>query len=77
MSAFACQSPIPYNIGSGRLYSSEEEEQTQRESNAQVEVDKVMKLLNQLFSVETHNIQTWYTNLPESHTEYAIITSPQ
>ena len=77
MSAFVCQSPIPYNVGSGRLYSSEEEEQTQRESNAQVEVDKVVELLNQLFSVETHNIQMWNTNLPESRTEYAIITSPQ
>ena len=43
---------IPYNVGSGRLYSSEEEEQTQRESNAKVEVDKVVKSFDQLFSVK-------------------------
>ena len=43
---------IPYNVGSGRLYSSEEEEQTQRESNAKVEVDKVVKSFDQLFSEE-------------------------
>ena len=43
---------IPYNVGGGCLYSSEEEEQTQRESNAKVEVDKVVKSFNQLFSVE-------------------------
>ncbi len=43
---------IPYNVGSGRLYSSEEEEQTQRESNTQVEVDKVVKSFDQVFSVE-------------------------
>ena len=40
----------PYNVGSGRLYSSEEEEHSQREGNAQVQVDKVVKFLNQLFS---------------------------
>ena len=43
---------VPYNVGSGRLYSSEEEEQSQREGNAQVEVDKVVKSFNQLFSEE-------------------------
>ena len=43
---------IPYTVGSGRLYSSEEEEQTQRESNTQVEVDKVVKSFDQVFSVE-------------------------
>ena len=41
---------IPYNVGSGCLYSSEEQEQPQRKGNAQVEVDKVVKLLNQLLS---------------------------
>ena len=45
---------VPYNVGSGRLYSSEEEEQSQREGNAQVEVDKVVKLFNQLFSEEMY-----------------------
>ena len=47
----------PYNVGSGRLYSSEEEEQSQREGNAQVEVDKVVKSFNQLFSEEMFDRQ--------------------
>ena len=45
---------VPYNVGSGYLYSSEEEEQSQREGNAQVEVDKVVKSFNQLFSEEMY-----------------------
>ena len=45
---------IPYNVACSRLYSSEEEEQSQGEGNAQVQVDKVVKLLNQLFSTEIH-----------------------
>ena len=44
---------IPYNVACSRLYSSEEE-QSQGEGNAQVQVDKVVKLLNQLFSAEMH-----------------------
>ena len=47
----------PYNVGGGRLYSSEEEEQSQREGNAQVEVDKVVKSFNQLFSEEMFDRQ--------------------
>ena len=47
---------VPYNVGSGRLYSSEEEEQSQREGNAQVEVDKVVKSFNQLFSEEMYTL---------------------
>ena len=43
---------FPYTVASCCLYSSEEEEQSQRKGNAQVEVNKVVKLLNQLFSVE-------------------------
>ena len=43
---------FPYTVASCRLYSSEKEEQTQRQGNAKVEVDKVVKLLYQLFSVE-------------------------
>ena len=52
---------VPYNVGSGCLYSSEEEEQSQREGNAQVEVDKVVKLFNQLFSEEmfVYTNQNW------------------
>ena len=41
-----------YNIGCCCLYSSEEQEQSQGKGNAEVEVDKVVELLNQLFSVK-------------------------
>ena len=40
-----------YHIGCGCLHSSEKQEQSQGKGNAQVEVNKVMELLNQLFSV--------------------------
>ena len=43
---------MAYNIGCCCLYSSEEQEQSQGKGNAEVEVDKVVELLNQLFSVK-------------------------
>ncbi len=48
---------FPYTVASCRLYSSEKEEQTQRQGNAKVEVDKVVKLLYQLFSAEVQKVQ--------------------
>ena len=45
----------PHNIGCCCLYSSEEQEQSQGKGNAEVEVDKVVELLNQLFSVIMQN----------------------
>ena len=41
-----------YNIGCCCLYSSEEQEQSQGKGNAEVEVDKVVELLNQFLSVK-------------------------
>ena len=42
----------PHNVACCCFYSSEEQEQSQGKGNAQVEVDKVVELLNQLFPVK-------------------------
>ena len=47
---------FPYTVASCRLYSSEKEEQSQRKGNAQVEVNKVVKLLNQLVTERNVNM---------------------
>ena len=43
---------MAYNIGCCCLYSSEEQEQSQGKGNAEVEVNKVVELLNQFLSVK-------------------------
>ena len=43
---------VPYNVACCSLYSSEEQEQPQGKGNAQVEVDKIMELLNQLLPID-------------------------
>ena len=68
-----------YHIGCGCLHSSEEQKQAQGKGNAQVEVDKVMDLLYQLFPDEQktafmrhcmHKSDTSHTCQPQGQEEY-------
>ena len=45
-------SEVAYSVACSQLYSKDEHEQSQRESNTQVEVNKVVEFSKQIFSVE-------------------------
>ena len=56
-------STVSYNVACCSLYSSEEQEQSQGKGNAQVEVDKIMELLNQLLPVDGNSSRKHIKNV--------------
>ena len=62
-----------YNIGCCCLYSSEEQEQSQGKGNAEVEVDKVVELLYQLFSVKEEVQHMLHALVKSCHTYACLI----